>query len=82
MVPKAVPMSMAASDRKTREVANRPMRAIASAARANGRSVASDGMIAAARTIVPNKMYGVRRKSGDASVASAASLSKSLRSIR
>ena len=73
---------MAASDRKTRAVAKRPMRAIESATRANGRSVTNEGMIAAASTIVPNNTYGVARKSGDASVASATSLWKSLRSIR
>ena len=40
----------------TRASANRPTSAIASAARANGRSVASDGTIAAAQAIAPNTM--------------------------
>ena len=53
-VPKAVPMSIAASEMKTRAVANRPTRAMASATQAKGRSVAIEGMIAAASTIVPN----------------------------
>ena len=47
-----------------------------------GRSVTSEGMIAAASTIVPNNTYGVGRKRGEASVARAASLWKSLRSMR
>ena len=47
-VPKAVPMSIAASDRNTRAVANRPTSAIASAAEANGSRVPIDGMMAAA----------------------------------
>ncbi len=54
-VPKAVPMSIAASEMKTRAVANRPTRAMASATQAKDRSVATVGMIAAARTIVPNR---------------------------
>ena len=41
-------MSMAASAMNTRASANKPTRAIASAARANGKSVASEGTIAAA----------------------------------
>ncbi len=54
--PNAVPMSIAASAMKTRASANRPTSAIASAARANGRSVASDGTIAAAQHIAPKTM--------------------------
>ena len=53
-VPKAVPMSIAASDRNMRAAANRPTSAIASAALVNGSRVPSDGIIAAAATIVPN----------------------------
>ena len=53
-VPKAVPTSIAASETKTRAVANRPTRAMASATKAKGRSIATEGMMAAARTIVPN----------------------------
>ena len=64
--PNAVPMSIAASAMNTRASANRPTSAIASAARANGRSVASDGTIAAAQHIAPNTMYGVIRKIGEA----------------
>jgi len=82
MVPKAVPTSIAASDRKTRAVAKRPMSAMASAARAKGRSVASEGMIPAASTMVPKRMYGVVRKRTEASLASTASFWKSLRSMR
>ena len=52
-VPKAVPTSIAASDRNTRAVASRPTSAMASAALVNGRRVPIEGMIAAARTIVP-----------------------------
>ena len=51
--PKAVPMSIAASAMKTRASANRPTSAIASAAAANGTSVASEGMMAAEQTIAP-----------------------------
>ena len=54
--PNAVPMSIAASAMKTRASANSPTSAIASAARANGRSVASDGTIAAAQHIAPKTM--------------------------
>ena len=54
--PKAVPMSIAASAMNTRASANSPTSAIASAARANGRSVASDGTIAAAQHIAANTM--------------------------
>ena len=57
-VPKAVPTSIAASDTNTRASANSPTSAIASAAGANGRSVASDGTIAAASPMQPNRMYG------------------------
>ena len=53
-VPNGVPMSIAASDRNMREVANKPTSAIASAVAANGRRVLIDGMIAAATAIVPN----------------------------
>jgi len=52
--PNAVPMSIAASAMNTRASANRPTSAIVSAASANGRSVASDGTIAAAQHIAPN----------------------------
>ena len=55
-VPKAVPTSIAARDRNTRAVASRPTRAIASAARVNGKRVAIEGMMAAAVTIAPNTM--------------------------
>jgi hypothetical protein len=71
--PKAVPISMAASDRNTRAVANSPINAIASATRASGRSVATEGMMAAANTIVPKRMYGVARNRGEAFVARATS---------
>ena len=52
--PNAVPMSIAASEMNTRASANRPTSAIASAAGANGRSVASAGTIAAAQHMQPN----------------------------
>ena len=81
-VPKAVPMSIAASAMNTRASANRPTSAIASAARANGRSVASDGTIAAAAAIAPKTMYGATRKIGDAFAATTASLWNSLRIVR
>ena len=80
--PKAVPMSIAASDMNTRASAKRPTSAMASAARANGRSVASDGTIAAAQHIAPNTTYGVRRKIGDAFSATTASFANSLRIVR
>ena len=54
MLPKAVPTSMAASEMKTRAVANSPTRATASAAGASGRSVDSVGMMAQASTMQPN----------------------------
>ena len=54
IVPKAVPMSMAASEMNTRARANRPTSAIASAAGARGRSVDSVGMMAQASTMQPN----------------------------
>ena len=73
-VPKAVPTSMAASDRNTRAVASRPTSAIASAAPENGRRVPIDGMIAAAQTIEPNTPYGAKRNSEEARSASTASL--------
>ena len=53
-VPNAVPMSIAASEMNTRASANRPTSAIASAAGASGRSVASVGTIAQASTMQPN----------------------------
>ena len=52
-VPNAVPMSIAASEMKTRASANRPTSAIASAAGDSGRSVDSVGMIALASTMQP-----------------------------
>jgi hypothetical protein len=80
--PNAVPISIAASAMKTRASANRPTSAIASAARANGMSVASDGTIAAAQHIAPKTMYGIVRKMGDARSATTASLANSLRIVR
>ena len=65
-VPNAVPTSIAASDMKTRAVANSPTSAIASAASENGRRVPIEGMIAAAHTMVPNTTYGATRNSGEA----------------
>ncbi len=53
-VPKAVPTSIAASEMKTRASANRPTRAIASAAGASGRSVDTVGMIEQASAMQPN----------------------------
>ena len=52
--PKAVPMSMAASEMNTRASAKMPTSAIASAAGENGRSVPRIGTIAAARTMQAN----------------------------
>ncbi len=52
-VPKAVPMSIAASEMKIRARANRPTRAIASAAGASGRSVDSVGTMALASSMQP-----------------------------
>ena len=75
-------MSIAASAMNTRASANRPTSAIASAARANGRSVASEGTIAAAQHIAPNTTYGVMRNSGDAFAATTASFMNSLRIVR
>ena len=80
--PKAVPMSIAASAMNTRASANRPTSAIASAARANGRSVASDGTIAAAQHIAANTMYGVIRKTADALSATTASFANNLRIVK
>ena len=80
--PNAVPMSIAASAMNTRASANRPTNAIASAAPAKGRSVASDGTMAAASAIEPNTMYGVTRNIGEAFSATTASLWKSLRIAR
>ena len=51
--PNAVPTSIAASDMKTRAVAKSPTRAIASAARENGRRVLIEGMTAADTSMVP-----------------------------
>jgi hypothetical protein len=53
-VPNAVPTSIAASAIATRASANRPTRAITSAAGANGRSVATSGTMLAASTIQAN----------------------------
>jgi hypothetical protein len=47
-------MSIAASAMNTRASANRPTSAIASAATPNGRSVASEGTIAAAQHMAAN----------------------------
>src|SRR4051812_4591692 len=80
--PNAVPMSMAASAMKTRAAANSPTSAMVSAARANGRSVAIDGMIAAAQHIAPNTTYGATRKMGDACSATTASFMNSLRMVQ
>ncbi|MNT43259.1 hypothetical protein D3C72_1797200 [compost metagenome] len=52
--PKAVPTSIAASEMKTRASANRPTRAIASAAGASGRSVDTVGTIEQASAMQPN----------------------------
>ena len=52
-VPKAVPMSIAASEMNMRAVANSPTSAMASATVVNGRPVPTVGIIAAAATIVP-----------------------------
>src|SRR3982751_4484875 len=65
IVPNGVPMSIAASDMNTRASANRPTRAIASAAGASGRSVESVGMIALARSMQLKTMQGAQRDSGD-----------------
>ncbi len=54
IVPKAVPMSIAAREMKTRARPNRPTSAMASAAGASGRSVDSVGMIEQASTMQPN----------------------------
>ena len=55
-VPNAVPMSIAASDMKTRATANRPTSAMASAAGASGRSVDRLGTMPQASTMTPNTM--------------------------
>ncbi len=55
-VPKAVPISIAASARKTRAVANNPTSAMASPAIVKGRPVPIEGMMAAATTIAPKTM--------------------------
>jgi len=75
-------MSIAANAMKTRASANNPTSAIASAACANGRSVASDGTIAAAQHIAANTMYGVVLKIADAFCATTASFMNSLRIVR
>ena len=80
--PNEVPMSIAASAMNTRASANRPTSAMASAARANGRSVASEGTIAAAQHIAPKTRYGAIRNSGDAFAATTASFMNSLRMVR
>jgi len=54
IVPNAVPMSMAASETKTRASASSPTSAIASAAFDIGRSVDSVGTIAQATSMQPN----------------------------
>ncbi len=78
-VPNAVPMSIAASDMKTRAIASSPTSAIASAAERNGRPVPIEGITAAAATIVPKTTYGAMRNNGEASAAITASLWNSLR---
>jgi len=55
-VPKAVPMSIAASEMNTRASANRPTSAIASAAAASGRSVDRLGTMPQASTMAPKTM--------------------------
>ena len=55
-VPKEVPMSIAASEMNSLAIANRPTRAIASAAGASGRFVESVGMMAEASSMQPNTM--------------------------
>ena len=54
MLPKTVPISIAARAMNTRAVANRPTNAMASATLARGRSVVTEGMIAAAVAMAPN----------------------------
>ena len=78
MLPKAVPMSMPARAVNTRASANSPTSAMTSAACANGRSVESEGMMAAATTMMPISRYGTTRNSAVASCASTASLRSSL----
>jgi hypothetical protein len=53
-VPNEVPMSIAASEMKTRASAKMPTSATASATGASGRSVDSVGMMAQASTMQPN----------------------------
>ena len=53
-VPKAVPMSIAASEMNTRATANTPTSAITSAAFENGKSTARIGMMADANHMQPN----------------------------
>jgi len=55
-VPKAVPISMAASDMKTRAVASSPTSAIASATCVSGSRVPIEGMMPAATTIAAKTM--------------------------
>jgi len=55
-VPKAVPMSIAASDMNTRAVASSPTSAIASATCVRGSRVPIEGMIPAATTMAAKTM--------------------------
>jgi hypothetical protein len=77
-VPKAVPMSIAASEMNTRASANRPTSAIASAARDSGRSVESVGTMEHASAMQPNTMYGAERNIDEACSAITDSLLNSL----
>jgi hypothetical protein len=61
MVPKDVPMSIAASEMKRRASANSPTSAMASAAGASGRFVDTVGMIIEASNMQPNTTYGDSR---------------------
>ena len=78
MDPNAVPISIAASEMKSRARPNNPTSAIASAAGANGRLVEMVGMMPHASNIQPNTMYGVNRKIGLALWATTLSLWNSL----
>ena len=73
-VPKAVPMSIAASEINTRASANSPTSAIASAAGDSGRSVDRVGMIAQASNIQPKIRYGATRYKDEACSAISDSL--------
>ena len=81
-LPKAVPTSMAAREMKTRASANRPTRAIASAAGDSGRSVDSVGTMAQASSMQLKIRYGAVRYSGEACSAITDSLLNSLCSMR